>query len=84
MLMSKEDTMKNLGIPCSNVDIFGMGYGGGSSCEFSLLKTVRNRTVPSFFGIMKQCEVHGESTSGVMTPMSTNLLIPVFTVATQT
>jgi hypothetical protein len=80
--MTKEDTMKNLGIPCSNVDIFGMGYGRHSSCEFSLLKSIRNRTVPSFFGIMKKGEAHGESTFGVMTPMSTNILISVFTVAT--
>jgi hypothetical protein len=80
--MSYKDTMENVGIPCSNVDIFGMGYGGRSSCEFSLLKSVRNRTVPSFFGIMKQGEAHGESTSGVMTPMSTSLLISVLTVVT--
>jgi hypothetical protein len=45
--------MKNFGIPCSSVVIFEIGQGLLSSCAFSLRKSVKNLTVPSFFGMMK-------------------------------
>ena len=48
--------------------IFGIGYGFLFSALFNCLKSVTNRTVPSFFGMINVGAAHCESESLSKTP----------------
>ena len=48
--------------------ILGIGNGFRNSLLLTFLRSVKNLTVPSFFGIINEGDDHGESTSFLITP----------------
>jgi hypothetical protein len=73
MIISNDDTIKSLIIPCTCVNILEIGYARFSSCVFALWKSDRDWTVPSSFEIMNQGDSQRKSTSDVMTQMAIRL-----------
>ena len=59
---------------CNTVLILGNGNGFLTSSSFTLLKSVRNRTVPFFFGCINDGEAHSDVGCHSSTPNSTSRL----------
>ena len=60
---------------CNTVLILGNGNGFLTSRSFNLLKSVRNRTVPFFFGCINEGAAHSDVGCHSSTPNSTSLFI---------
>ena len=61
MFKSKAVAKVKPSISCKTVLILGNGNGFLTIRLFTSLKSVRKRTVPSFFGVMNDGDAHSES-----------------------